>query len=57
MMCDEQALREFEAEQARLKQGWDEKLMKEETERVAFIEEFLRYRYPSYDSACVEYSD
>lgn len=57
MMCDEQAFREFEANQVRLQQEWDEKLRKEEVERAAFIEEFPEYRSPSYDSACGEYLD
>ena len=57
IMCDEQALREFEAEQARLQPECDEKLRKEEAERNTFIEEFHGYRFHSYDSACGEYSD
>ena len=49
--------REFEVEQVKLQQEWEEKLRKKEAERNAFIQEFPRYRSPSYDSACGEYFD
>ncbi|PWA78012.1 hypothetical protein CTI12_AA218370 [Artemisia annua] len=57
IMCGEEALREVEAEQARIQQKWEERLRKEEAETAAFRLEFGFVEEPEYDSACGEHSD